>query len=256
MLFSVQIAHLPITGTLINVATVITGGTMGTQLGNRLPEKMRQTVLQGLGLITLILGVMMATQTRNVLIPLFSVLVGGILGEALAIEDALERLGRWTERRFARSTGRAAGETGGPTLAQGFIMASLVFCVGPMTVLGSIQDGLMGDYTLLAVKSLMDGFAAMALAASLGAGVILSASTVLAYQGGLSLLAMLFGAALGGVTAQTPWVVEMTATGGVVILSIAFLLLELKRIRAANLLPAIFIAPLIVLILERLGVGL
>ncbi|PKO22096.1 MAG: hypothetical protein CVU38_11180 [Chloroflexi bacterium HGW-Chloroflexi-1] len=221
-----------------------------------LPEKMRQTVLQGLGLITLILGVMMATQTRNVLIPLFSVLVGGILGEALAVEDALERLGRWAERRLARSRGADAVEANGPTLAQGFIMASLVFCIGPMAVLGSIQDGLMGDYTLLAIKSLMDGFAAMALAASLGAGVILSAGAVLGYQGGLSLLAMLFGTALGGVTAQTPWVVEMTATGGVVILSIAFLLLELKRIRAANLLPAIFIAPLIVLLLGRWGMGL
>ena len=138
--------------------------------------------------------------------------------------------------------------------AQGFITASLVFCVGPMTILGAIQDGLMGDYTLLAVKSLMDGFAAMALAASLGAGVILSAGTVFGYQGALSLLAMLFGVALGGVTRETPWVVEMTATGGTVILGIAFILLDIKRIRVANLLPAVFIAPLIVLLLGLLGV--
>jgi uncharacterized membrane protein YqgA involved in biofilm formation len=125
--------------------------------------------------------------------------------------------------------------------------------VGPMTILGSLQDGLMGDYSLLTVKSALDGFAAMALAASLGVGVILSAATVLGYQGGLTLLAMLFASALGGVTRQTPWVIEMTATGGVVILSIAFILLDLKRIRTANLLPAIFIAPLIVAVLGAFG---
>jgi uncharacterized membrane protein YqgA involved in biofilm formation len=242
----------PITGTLINVATVIIGGAAGTLLGNRLPEKMRQTVLQGLGLMTLTIGITMAIKTRNPLIPLFSVLIGGILGEVLGIEAALERLGKWTERRMGSVLGAGGG---GPTIAQGFITASLVFCVGPMTVLGSIQDGLMGDYTLLAIKALMDGFAAMALAASLGGGVILSAVAILAYQGGLSLLALASGAALGGVTATTPWVIEMTATGGVVILSIAFILLDIKRIRAANLLPAIFAAPVIVLVLERLGIA-
>lgn len=239
-----------ITGTLINVATVVVGGLLGTFLGNRLPEKMRLTVLHGLGLMTLTIGVSMAIGTRNILIPLFSVLIGGILGEALRIEDALERLGKWAEARLGRLFG---GDRS--TFAQGFITASLVFCVGPMTILGAIQDGLMGDYTLLAVKSLMDGFAAMALAASLGAGVMLSAATVLGYQGGISLAAALFGAALGGVTRETPWVIEMTATGGVVILSIAFLLLDIKKIRAANLLPAVFIAPLIVLILGLLGVA-
>lgn len=237
-----------VTGTLINVATVVAGGTLGALLGNRLPEKMRQTVLQGLGLITLTIGVTMAITTQNALIPLFSILIGGILGEALRIEDGLEGLGRWSEARLGRFFGA------GGRAAQGFITASLVFCVGPMTILGAIQDGLMGDYTLLAVKSLMDGFAAMALAASLGFGVILSAGAVLGYQGGLSLLAMLFGAALGGVTQQTPWVVEMSATGGVVILSIAFLLLDIKRIRAANLLPAVFVAPLLVIVLSLLGV--
>lgn len=239
-----------ITGTLINVGAVVLGGLLGTVLGNRLPEKMRTTVLQGLGLITLTIGVTMAIGTKNVLIPLFSILIGGILGELLRIEDALERFGKWSEARLG---GLFGGNQG--TFAEGFITASLVFCVGPMTILGSIQDGLMGDYTLLAVKSLMDGFAAMALAATLGAGVILSAATVLIYQGALSLAAGVFGTALGGVTPTTPWVIEMTATGGVVILSIAFILLDIKRIRAANLLPAVFVAPLIVIVLGALGVA-
>jgi uncharacterized protein len=245
-----------ITGTLINVVTVIIGGVLGTLLGNRLPEKMRTTVLHGLGLMTLVIGMTMAITTKNALIPLFSVLIGAILGEALRIEDALARFGQWIERRFGRLLGRH-GSTGespaGRNLAEGFITASLVFCVGPLTILGSIQNGLMGDYTLLTVKSVLDAFTAMALAASLGAGVVLSAGTVLGYQGALSLLAAAFGVALGGVTGQTPWVIEMTATGGVVILSIGFLLLDIKRIRVANLLPAVFIAPLLVLLLERLG---
>ena len=246
--------HFPITGTLINVVTVVIGGALGVFLGNRLPEKMRQTVLQGLGLMTLIIGVSMAIGTQNILVPLFSMLIGGIAGEALGIQEALDRLGQSVERRMSTIGRSSDGQQRPSTIAQGFITASLVFCVGPMTVLGSIQDGLMGDYTLLAVKSLMDGFAGMALAASLGAGVMLSAVSVLGIQGGLSLLALLFGGALGGVTAQTPWVIEMTATGGVVILSISFLLLDIKRIRAANLMPAIVVAPLLVITLERLGV--
>jgi uncharacterized membrane protein YqgA involved in biofilm formation len=252
----------PVTGTLINVGTVVLGGALGTAIGNRMPEKMRVTVLQGLGLLTLTVGVSMAITTHNILIPMFSVLIGSLLGEALDLDAALQRLGNWVECRFGVS-GRAAEEAGrlprgasaGPGLAAGFITASLIFCVGPMTILGSIQDGLMGDYTLLSIKSLMDGFAAMALAASLGLGVVLSAATILGYQGGLSLVAMLFAAALGGVTRQTPWVIEMTATGGVVILSIAFLLLDIKRIRAANLLPAILVAPLIVLLLQALRIA-
>lgn len=248
--------HFPITGTLINTVTVIVGASTGVFLGNRLPEKMRQTVLSGLGLMTLVLGMTMAIQTRNALIPLFSVLIGGIIGEALRIEDGLERLGRWFEARLGRRNAARAGTAGRATITQGFITASLVFCVGPMTILGSIQDGLMGDFTLLTIKATLDAFAGMALAASLGAGVILSALTVFGFQAGLSLLALLFGAALGGVTRETLWVVEMTATGGVVILSIGFLLLDIKRIRAANLLPAIFVAPTLVLILSRLGITL
>ena len=241
----------PITGTLINVAAVVIGGTLGTLMGDRLPEKTRQTVLAGLGLMTLVIGLTMAIGTRNALIPLFSILIGGIIGEALRIDDGLSWLGGRVEQRFG-------GVGGGPSdgrFAQGFITASLIFCIGPMAILGAIQDVLMGDYNLLAIKSVLDGFAAMALAASLGAGVILSAGTVLAYQGTVSLLALLFGTTLGGVTRQTPWVIEMTAAGGVVILSIAFILLDIKRIRTANLLPAIFIAPALVVVLALLKVA-
>lgn len=229
------------TGTLLNVVTVLIGGGLGTLLGQRLPERVRQTVLYGLGLVTLVTGLRMALGTQNILIVMGSVLIGGILGEWWRIEDGLQALGERLQQRFKRGTGSK--------LAEGFVTASLIFCVGPMTILGSIRDGMVGDYTLLAIKSLLDGFASLALAASLGIGVMFSAVTVLIFQGGLSLLARLaqFGMSEAMIT-------EMTATGGTIIMGIGLILLDLKRIRVANLLPGIFIAPLVVAVLAALGI--
>lgn len=228
-------------GTLLNVATVLFGGGLGTILGQRLPDKMRQTVLHGLGLVTLVAGLSMALQTNNILIVMGSVLLGGILGEWWGIEERLQAIGDALQQRLH------SGRTG--RLAEGFVTASLIFCVGPMTIIGSIRDGLVGDYSLLAIKSLLDGFAALALASSLGFGVVLSAITVLIYQGGLSLLA-----GLAQVAMSEAMITEMTATGGTVIMGIGLVLLDIKRIRVANLLPGIFIAPLIVAILTTLGI--
>ncbi|HIC89401.1 MAG TPA: DUF554 domain-containing protein [Anaerolineae bacterium] len=238
------------TGTFLNIATVVIGSLIGSALGNRLPDRMRETVMDGLGLMTLAVGLNMAIGTHNILIPLFSVLLGGVLGEWWHIETHLEAAGRWLERRF----GDTLGNTDERSVTRAFVTASLVFCVGPLSVLGPIQDGLTGDYSLLAIKSLLDGFASLAFAASLGPGVILSVVTIFLYQGGLSLGAGVLATALGSVTRETPWVIEMTATGGVLILGISLILLDLKRIRVANLLPAIVIAPAIVIILERLNV--
>ncbi len=235
------------TGTILNVITVIIGGTLGARLGARLPHKMRETVMHGIGLMTLVIGVQMALGTRNILIVLASILVGGILGEWLGVQARLDALGQMLEARFAR------GEQTG-TFTRGFVTASLVFCVGPMTILGSIQDGLVGDYTLLAIKSTLDGFAGLAFASTLGIGVAFAALTVLVVQGGISLAAMLFGGALGSVARTTPWVIEMTATGGVLIMGIGLVLLDLKHVRVGNLLPAIFIAPLIVVALAMLNI--
>lgn len=229
------------TGTLLNVATVLIGSGLGTLLGQRLPDKVRQTVLQGLGLVTLVAGLSMALQTSNILIVMGSVLLGGILGEWWGIEERLEALGNALQQRLRLGSGGK--------LAEGFVTASLIFCVGPMTIIGSIRDGLVGDYSLLAIKSLLDGFAALALASSLGIGVMLSAVTVLVYQGGLSLLA-----SLAQVAMSQAMVTEMTATGGTIIMGIGLILLDIKRIRVANLLPGIFIAPLIVAILTALGI--
>jgi hypothetical protein len=229
------------TGTILNVVTVLLGGSLGTVLGQRLPEKMRQTVMHGLGLVTLAVGLRMALSTANILIVMGSVLLGGILGEWWRIEDGLQAIGDGLQHRLA--TGNSAN------LTNGFVTASLIFCVGPMTILGSIRDGLVGDYSLLAIKSLLDGFAALALASSLGVGVVLSAITVLVFQGGLTLLAK-----FAQVGMSQPMITEMTATGGVLIMGIGLILLDLKRIRVGSFLPSIFIAPLIVAILTALGI--
>jgi uncharacterized membrane protein YqgA involved in biofilm formation len=242
------------TGTILNILTVLIGGSLGALVGNRLPYRVQETVLSGLGLLTLVIGVSMAVTSANILIPMFSVLMGGILGEFLRIEDGLNWLGKQAEARFGNRLGQ--GKVQGWSVAQAFVTSSLLFCVGPMTILGSIQDGLLGDYELLAIKSTLDGFAAIAFAASLGPGVLLSAVTVGVVQGGIAGLAMFLGSGLGEVTRQTPWVVELTATGGILILGIGFGLLELKKIRVANLLPAILIAPLMVVALTALGVGI
>ncbi len=230
------------TGTVINVITVLLGATLGTLLGARFPDRVRETIMGALGLMVLVLGLGMSI-AGNALIVLASLLLGGIVGEWLEIDERLNALGRDLEARFER--GGAVGN-----FTRGFVTASLVFCVGPLTILGSIQDGLLGDYRLLAIKSLLDGFAGLAFASTLGIGVAFAALTVLIFQGALSLSAMLVGAALGSVTKDTGWVVQLTATGGVILLGIGLLLLDLKRLRVANLLPAIFIAPLIQVALD------
>lgn len=232
------------TGTVLNIITVLIGGTIGTLLGNRMSARVQETVMHGLGLMVLVIGVVMASGTANLLVPLFSIVVGGVLGELMRISDGLDWLGDQAEARWGTRLGQ--GRVAGWSVTRAFVTSSLIFCVGPMTILGSIQDGLLGDYDLLAVKSALDGFAAIPFAASLGPGVLLSAGTVAVVQGGLSAAAMAIGGGLGDVSRQTPWVVELTATGGVVILGIGLSLLEVKRIRVANLLPSIAIAPLIV----------
>ena len=241
-------------GTLLNAMTVLLGGLLGSFLGPRLPERMRHTVMSGLGLVTAIVGLQMALGTESILLVMGSVLAGGILGEWCGIEDGLEAVGRWLEAHVGNKAGSTDRDSPsvGRSVSAAFVTASLVFCVGPLTILGSIQDGLTGDYSLLAIKAMLDGFAALAFAATMGPGVILSLLTILLVQGGISVAAMGLGDALGQVTRQTPWVMEMTATGGVLILGIALMLLDLKRIRVANLLPAILIAPITQALIQAL----
>lgn len=232
-------------GTILNVFTVLLGGVLGLALGARLPDRMRESVLWALGLFTLGLGLKMFLETNNALIVLGSLLVGGLLGEWWRVQDRLHALGAWLEARFARQT--APGGTA--RFIRGFVSASLLFCVGPMTILGSIQDGLTGDFQTLAVKAVLDGFAALAFASSLGVGVLFSALVILVYQGGLTLLAAQAQAWL------TPTMLtEMTATGGVMIMAIGVgSLLELRPIRVANYLPALGLAPALVWLVGLFG---
>lgn len=225
------------TGTFLNIATVLVGGALGLIFRARIPDQLKATVISGMGLFTMAMGLQMFLNTENPLIVLGSLLIGTLLGEWWKIEDRLQNLGRFLEQRFSRE-----GEDGSNTFVRGFLTASLLFCVGPMTILGSIQDGLTGDYNLLAVKSVLDGFASLAFASTLGVGVMFSTMVILVYQGGISLLA----AQLNSIV--TPAMMnELTATGGAILLGLAISsLLEIKKIRVGNMLPGLAIAPLIV----------
>ncbi len=226
------------TGTIINVATVAVGGGLGLLVGSRLPERSRGTVMDGLGLVTMVLGLEMALKTENALVVLLSMLMGALVGEWAQIEDRLAALGDSLKSRLAG---------GGARFTEGFVAASLLFCVGPMAILGSISDGLRGDYSLLAVKSVLDGFAAMAFASTMGVGVLFSTVVVLVYQGGITLLAGTADALL-----TPPVIAELTATGGVMVLGIGIRLLNVRDIRVGNFLPALVFAPLVLALFQYL----
>jgi len=234
-------------GTLLNIATVLIGGSLGLLFGARVPERLKATIVAGLGLFVVAIGVQMFLKTGNSIIVLGSLLIGALLGEWWRIEDGLQAVGGMLERRF--SGGVEGAQNGSSRFVRGFLTTSLLFCVGPLTILGSIQDGLTGDYKLLAVKSVLDGFGALAFASTLGPGVLFSTLVILVYQGGITLLA----AQLSSVITD-PMMNEMTAAGGVILMGLALSsLLEIKKIRAGNFLPALAIAPLIVWIMSLFG---
>lgn len=233
-------------GTLINVATVLLGGLLGLLLGARVPERLKATIVAGMGLFTAAIGLQMFLKTGNALVVLGALLVGALLGEWWGIEDALQSLGQKLERRFGADSGETVASS---RFVRGFLTTSLLFCVGPLTILGSIQDGLTGDFSLLAVKSVLDGFGALAFASTLGVGVLFSSLIVLVYQGALTLLA----AQLSAVVTES-MMNEMTAAGGLILIGLAVSsLLEIKKIRTGNLLPALAVAPFIVWILSVIG---
>jgi uncharacterized membrane protein YqgA involved in biofilm formation len=239
------------TGTIINVIAVLLGGSLGLLFGARLPERLKATVIAGLGLFTAAIGFQMFLKTENPLIVLGALLTGALLGEWWRIEDGLQNLGRILEARFTSGPETATDSQAAPkgNFVRGFLTASLLFCTGPMAILGSIQDGLSGDYELLAVKSVLDGFASLAFASTLGVGVLFSSLVLLAFQGSISLLAVQLNTMI-----TTPMLNEMTATGGVILIGLALSsILEIKKIRMGNFLPALAVAPLIVWILSLLG---
>jgi uncharacterized membrane protein YqgA involved in biofilm formation len=236
-------------GTWINAATILMGTSLGLVLQGRLPLPMLQVLTQGVGLITLYIGFSMTTsiskvkagQIDGVILALVAIALGGILGEWWHIEQRLTQLGHWLKTRVRGNGG----------FTEGFVAASLLFCVGPLALIGSFNNGLTGDNTLLSLKATMDGIAAIALTSSFGIGVGFSILTILLYQGGLSLLAAELAKTFPDPT-HHPSILLITGVGGLMIFGIGFNLLEIAQIRIASFLPALLLAPLVYEIVVRL----
>ncbi|HEV2013710.1 MAG TPA: DUF554 domain-containing protein [Candidatus Dormibacteraeota bacterium] len=233
---------IPGLGTALNTGTVLAGATVGLTLGRVIPDSLHRTIRVAIGLFVAVIGIQMALKTRSPLVLLVSVLTGVVIGELLRLDAGVQAIGSWAERRISRG-----GEPGRVSLA--FITTSLIFCVGPLTVLGSFLDGTKGDITVLAIKSALDGVTSIVFAATLGWGVFLSAGTVLVVQGSLTLIAFLIHAGLSDLEAA-----ELSAAGGIAVLGIALSLLELKAIKVANFLPALVVAPVLAAILHAVGI--
>ncbi len=230
-------------GTIVNFFSIIIGGLIGLLLGSKLKDHLKQTVVNGLGLFTLAYAISLFLETDNALIVLGSVVIGILLGEWWQIEEGLSWLGVRLESKVNKGNG---GTDGSARFIKGFLTSTLLFVIGPMAILGSIQDGLSGDFNTLLIKSVLDGFTAMAFASTLGAGVLFSAFPVFLYQGIITLLAQQVQ------KIATPAMMnELSATGGVILAGLAISsILEIKKIRTGNFLPALLIAPLIVFLLS------
>jgi uncharacterized membrane protein YqgA involved in biofilm formation len=215
------------TGSVMNALAILVGGGIGLLLHGRLPEKMRQVVFQGLGLCVLVIGMQMALQGKNGLLVVLSVLIGGIVGELLRLEDRFADLAGVLKNLVRSSNTR---------FVDGMVTASLIYCIGAMAILGSFDEGIRGDHSVLFTKSLLDGFASIALASTHGSGVLFSALPVLVYQGLLTIFASSFQAYFSDYL-----IAQLTATGGTLILGIGINLLGLAAIRLSSLLPSLLI---------------
>jgi len=214
-------------GTIVNVIAIVAGTLIGRYLGHFIPERVRRTIMMGLGLAVLLIGIQLAIQSRNPLIVIGAMLIGGVIGETLSIEQRLDNMGHRLQQRF-----REAG-----SVAEAFVTASLLYCIGAMAIMGSIQDGLGQEPAILYAKSALDGIASVALTSTLGIGVIFSVIPLVLYQGSITLAA---GWVQGVLT--DPVVAEMNATGGLLILGIGLDILQIRKVPVGNLLPAIFVA--------------
>ncbi len=219
-------------GTLVNAGAIILGALLGRMLSG-IPEGMRQTVMQGIGLAVVLLGLKMSFQTSNFLLMIFSIVLGAVIGEAMRIEHRLNQVGLWLERRLG---GAKQG-----SIATGFVTATLVYCIGAMAVLGAMDSGLRGNHDILYTKAMLDGFSSIIFSSTLGIGVAFSAVPVFLYQGLIALLSTQIYA-LVSKSMLDAILNEVTATGGLMIVAIGLNILELRKINVANLLPALGIA--------------
>ena len=218
-------------GTLVNVGAVIAGSLLGLVIHKRMPEKITKLVFQAIGLFTLFLGFTMAGKTSNYLIMIFSLVIGSIIGELLNIEKQINKLSDWLKAKSGSSNAK---------FSEGFLASFLLFCMGSMTILGAIEEGMGGSPDLLLAKSVLDGFSSIALAAAMGVGVLFSAIPLLIYQGGLTLFAGYLQDYL-----TTPMINELSAVGGIILIGLGINILEIKQIRVINMVPALLMAVLL-----------
>jgi hypothetical protein len=228
-------------GTIINAAAIIVGTLLGNFLKGCFSENVRDTVMQGLSLTVMLIGLSMAIKTQNLLVVTISLVLGGILGEVLELEERLNRLGKRLEERFSRGDG---------DFTRAFVSASLIYCVGAMAIMGAIQSGLTGNHGILLIKSILDGVSAVVFSSSMGIGVAFSALPVFLYQGSITLAAAFVKGFLTDAI-----ITEMTATGGLLIFGIGINMLKTNiKIKVGNLLPAIFIAVFLTALFPRLPI--
>lgn len=224
-------------GTIVNAAAIILGGLLGLLLPG-IPDNVKRTVMQGIGLAVAVQGLSMALKTDSLLILIVSLVVGGLLGEWLKLERRLEQAGQWLERRAGAVAGKGR-------IAEGFVTTTLVYCVGAMAILGSIDSGLRHDHLILYTKSMLDGFSAIIFASTLGAGVLFSSLPVFVYQGAIALSASLITLFVGDGLMHA-MIGEVSAVGGVLIIGIGLNVLDIKRIHVGNMLPSLLVAAMAV----------
>ena len=224
-------------GTIVNTLAIIVGSLLGIVFRGSIPNKYQVTIMQAISLAVILIGLKMAFKTDAILLVIFSLVIGSILGEFLRIEERLENLGKRLETKFAKA---------GNGIAKGFVVASLVYCVGSMAIVGSMESGLTGNHQTLFAKSALDGLSSIIFASSFGIGVLFSSISVFVYQGVITLTASLMRPFL-----IPPVINQMSGVGGLLIMAIGFNLLEIKTIKVGNMLPAIFI-PLIYYMLKQL----
>ena len=214
-------------GSIINSLTIIFGGLIGLMLKKGISERYQETIMDGLALVVITIGIINAVESKNIILVISSLVIGSIIGEKIRIDKRLNNLGGYLESKFKKE---------GSRFTEGFVSATLVFCVGAMAIVGSLEAGLLSDYNTLIVKSMLDGITSMIFATTLGIGVLFSSLPVLIYQGSITLLASSLSSVL-----TTVVITEVSAVGGILIMAIGLSLLKVKEIRVANMIPAVLI---------------